>query len=182
MDITFKNVYQPLNAIPVFAGLAPINIGLLPHIPVSWICTYFSASAWSILTTSSFVTGIPPVQCSGANCTSIFLPGGLELARMNDGNGNLNSTLLNGQCTRNSDQQCPWFSTRIFPYPRELRFRDIGLCNLWRATSSRASFVRGFQEFHDLRRQTQKFSMTNIRLECLSDFSSWTPLSMLQRH
>jgi hypothetical protein len=55
---------------------------------------YFSANTFSILGASSFVTGVAPVMCSGSDCASIFLPGGVEIARLS--NGNLNATLLNG--------------------------------------------------------------------------------------
>ncbi len=58
------------------------------------MCVYFSANTFSILGASSFVAGVPPVGCGGDDCTSIFLPGGVELARLAD--GNLNATLLNG--------------------------------------------------------------------------------------
>ena len=94
VNITFKNVYQPLYSVSVLAGLAPINIGLLGFVPVSIMCVYFSANTYSILGASNFVTGVAPVQCSGSKCTSVFLPGGVALARLND--GNLNATLLNG--------------------------------------------------------------------------------------
>lgn len=87
-------MYHPTYSIPVLAGLAPINIQLLKYLPIAWMCVYFSANTYSILGASNFVTGISPIQCSGSDCTSIFLPGGVELARLQD--GNLNSTLLNG--------------------------------------------------------------------------------------
>ena len=59
------------------------------------MCVYFSANTFSILGASSFVAGVTPVGCNGEDCTSIFLPGGVELARLGNG-GNLNATLLNG--------------------------------------------------------------------------------------
>jgi hypothetical protein len=39
----------------------------------------------SILTDPTFVINIPPQYCKESNCTSIFLPGGLELVRQIDG-------------------------------------------------------------------------------------------------
>ena len=64
------------------------------------MCVYFSTWSYGILTVSKFVTGISSETCNQADCLSVFLPGGLEIARLKT--GNLNSTLLNGTALDNS--------------------------------------------------------------------------------
>jgi hypothetical protein len=48
--------------------------------------------AHSILIDPTLVVGVSPLYCTGSDCTSLFLPGGLELVRRPDG-----STLFTGQ-------------------------------------------------------------------------------------
>ena len=83
-------VYEPIHTVQVFAGLAPLNISLLPYIPTSDLGFIFTSWTNGILVTCS--TPIAPA-CRGGNCTSVFLPGGIEVARMRN-YGTLNSTLL----------------------------------------------------------------------------------------
>lgn len=78
----------------VFGGLAPLNIEILTYIPTSSLGVYFTSWSTGILESSRFVTRSTPIACSGENCTSVYLPGGIEDARMRN-YGNLNSTLLN---------------------------------------------------------------------------------------
>jgi hypothetical protein len=97
-------VYQflPIHStlIPVFAGLAPLDTGFASAIPTTVVCMYFSAFVSSLLGVSQFVAAKPPVYCV-ENCTSVFLPGGLEIDRALG--GNLNQTLLGGNDFGNSD-------------------------------------------------------------------------------
>lgn len=57
------------------------------------MCMYYLAWIPSLLGVSKYVTGISVGNCT-ANCTSVFLPGGLELARVLG--PDLNATLLEG--------------------------------------------------------------------------------------
>jgi hypothetical protein len=84
-------VHQTL---PVFAGLSQLNASLLDHglVPIAVLGTYFAAWTASMIAVSKFVIPIHPVRCAGKNCTSIFLPGGLEGVRRLY--PNLNHTLL----------------------------------------------------------------------------------------
>lgn len=66
---------------------------VLEYIPTSVMCIYYLAWIPSILGVSKYVTGISVEDCT-ANCTSVFLPGGLELARVLG--PDLNATLLEG--------------------------------------------------------------------------------------
>jgi hypothetical protein len=97
-------VYQFLpidrTLIPVFGGLAPLETSFASILPTTVVCMYFSAFVSSLLGVSQFVTAKPPVYCI-QNCTSVFLPGGLEIVRAQV--GNLNQTVLGGNDFGNSD-------------------------------------------------------------------------------
>jgi hypothetical protein len=86
--------------VPVFAGLALMDRRVLEYIPTSVMCIYFVAWMPSIRGVSKYVTGISLGDCA-ANCTSVFLPGGLELARLQG--TNLNATLLKGGIFNDTD-------------------------------------------------------------------------------
>jgi hypothetical protein len=95
VSISYENVYTPVSTIPVFAGLAPVNvISLVGLVPTSVLGVYFSQWTYGILGASKYVTGISSPTCNGNDCTAVFLPGGIETVRLQT--GNLNSTLLNG--------------------------------------------------------------------------------------
>jgi hypothetical protein len=94
--ISYVNIYTPIETVNVFAGLVIPNsnsIGLLQLLPVSTLGVYFNSQTSGILDSSSLVTRTSSIACNGENCTTIFLPGGVELARVR-GAGNPNSTLL----------------------------------------------------------------------------------------
>jgi hypothetical protein len=97
-------VYQflPIDStlIPVYAGLAPLDTSFANVIPTTVVCMYFSAFVPSLLGLSQYVVAKPPVYCV-ENCTSVFFPGGLEMAR--ELGGNLNQTLLGVHDFGNSD-------------------------------------------------------------------------------
>ena len=119
-DVTFQNVYKPIDTLPVIAGLAPINYTILfSHIPKAVACLYLSNYANGFLGASNFVIGMTPISCSGLNCTSAFLPGGLLLARrtaetLNGTLLNLNASLLNtGQAILINN--APGYQLEFFP-------------------------------------------------------------------
>jgi hypothetical protein len=73
----------------VVAGLAPLNPSLLQLVPPELASLYITAYNMGFITDPKFVTGVPPLSCSsGPNCTSIFLPGGLDLVRLQGQNPN----------------------------------------------------------------------------------------------
>lgn len=104
VDITFKYVFTPdqFTSMNVFAGLTPFDISLtqLPGFPISVMCIYVSSLANTLLSDSKFSQGIGPVSCSGDDCFSYFLPGGIENVRM--WNDNLNTTLLSTKLLNNA--------------------------------------------------------------------------------
>ena len=100
-NVSFKTIYTPYstnidstNAIQrVIAGLAPVSSYGLADVPLSAVNIYASY-AISFITDPRFVTSIAPVNCSGKGCISIFLPGGMDSIRVDDGTGD--NTLFNG--------------------------------------------------------------------------------------
>src|SRR5205809_5161717 len=77
-----------------------MNISVLKYVDTTEICLYFSLFASSLLGVSQFVTAKSPVHCGG-NCTSVFLPGGVEMLRK--AGGNLDQMLLQENLFGNSD-------------------------------------------------------------------------------
>jgi hypothetical protein len=51
------------------------------------VINVFAAYSMSFTTDPRFVTAIAPVACSGEDCLSIFLPGGMDSVRFDDGSG-----------------------------------------------------------------------------------------------
>jgi hypothetical protein len=86
--------------VPAFAGLAAMDKRVLDYIPTSVMCIYYLAWVPSILGVSKYVTGISPSNCTG-NCTAVFLPGGIELARVLG--PDLNATILEGDIFGDAD-------------------------------------------------------------------------------
>ena len=93
-NIFFVNVYNQGYLIPIFGGLTPVNVLFIHGIPVSVIDLYFATWLYSILSSDQFITSIPCQSESGQDCGGIFLPGGVEIARLRQ--ENLNQTLLDG--------------------------------------------------------------------------------------
>lgn len=101
VNANFENRATATNStVPVFAGLALIDPRVIEYILTSEMCIYYLAWIPSILGVSKYVTGISPTNCT-ANCTSVFLPGGLELARVFG--QDLNTTLFQGAIVGNGD-------------------------------------------------------------------------------
>jgi hypothetical protein len=73
---------------------------------------YITAYNMGFMTNPKFVTSLPPISCSNnPNCTSIFLPGGLELARIQgaDSNATLFGQSLPGDYTTIVIENAPGF-------------------------------------------------------------------------
>lgn len=183
VNITFKNVYHPLYSVSVLAGLAPINISLLRFVPVSIMCVYFSSNTYSILGASNFVTGVPPVRCSGSNCTSVFLPGGLELARLND--GNLNATLLNGTALNHAPvimiNNAPGFQVEFSPMDSDFAFNTSDCVTFGQQRGQGLYLCVGSRNSTLQAGRFKIWACADDRMECLSN----TPLpsrSLFQRY
>jgi hypothetical protein len=141
-DFTFKNIYYPILTIPAFGGLMELNTTLLPDIPTSVLCIYFSAWTASILGASKFVTGITPVTCDGT-CRSVFLPGGIETARVLG--SDLNRTLLEGGLFDNADvfliHEAPGYHLEFFPIAIDYSFDRTNDCLLYGQSRGQGVYI-----------------------------------------
>jgi hypothetical protein len=132
MEIT--PMYTVNDSLRVFAGLSALNASLLDHglVPISVLGTYFTAWLSSMIGVSKFVIPIEPVRCSQKNCTSIFLPGGLEGVRRL--NRNLNKTLLDSGIFENGDviitYNAPGYHLEYSPLPDGYSFNTSVDCLL----------------------------------------------------
>jgi hypothetical protein len=141
-DFTFKNIYYTTLTTPAFGGLMQLNTALLPDIPTSVLCIYFSAWTASILGASKFVTGIAPVTCDGT-CRSVFLPGGIETARVLG--SDLNRTLLEGGLFDNADvfliHEAPGYHLEFFPIPTDYSFDRTNDCLLYGQSRGQGLYI-----------------------------------------
>jgi hypothetical protein len=84
--ITTGDVYYPTDNFPVVAGIAPFHdavTAINATIQQSDLNYILLGMTENILTDPSMVVDVDPLYCE-SNCTSIFLPGGLELVRRPD--------------------------------------------------------------------------------------------------
>jgi hypothetical protein len=101
VQASFEYYFHQKHAeIPVFAGLMQLDKRVLDIIHPSRICMYFTTWTPTLLSIPKYAISMPTPNYTGS-CTSKYLPGGLETARMVS--PFLNSTLLAGQVFENSD-------------------------------------------------------------------------------
>lgn len=142
-DVTTTIIYTPENGqtIDVVAGLAPFNA--YSPVPVSVIDIYYMIYTKGILMDSTLVTGIPPLTCSGSDCTSFFLPGGLTLVRL--ANGGSNSTLYEGQQADGSStvlvNNAPGYHLEFYPVAENYVFNSTADCAMYGGTSNEAIHI-----------------------------------------
>jgi hypothetical protein len=119
-----------------------LNTALLPDIPTSVLCIYFSAWTASILGVSKFVTGIAPVTCGGT-CRSVFLPGGIETVRVLG--PDLNRTLLEGGLFDNADvfliHEAPGYQLEFFPIATDYSFDRANDCLLYGQSRGQGLYI-----------------------------------------
>jgi len=103
-EISSKDVYDKNNEFPVLAGLADLHdavqklesVNVFANTSTSQeteINMLILGTTRSILTDPTIAIPIAPIQCQGADCVSVFLPGGLGLVRNHDGSA-LNTTAV----------------------------------------------------------------------------------------
>lgn len=128
-DITFRNVYtasEGTSEIKVIAGTAAFNSTFVSLVPAGILNLFASSYTEGFLTDPRFVTEIPPINCK-SNCsstTSIFLPGSLELVRLD--NGNRQSTLFTADLPGDSIliNNAPGFQVEFSPVRPEFKFNS----------------------------------------------------------
>jgi hypothetical protein len=138
--VTVTTVYTPLadQLIDVVAGLAPLY-GYSP-VPGSAIQSYRNIFIEGVLTDATLVTSTAPLSCSGSNCTSVFLPGGLELVRLQCGGPN--STLYRNQPSSGLSSvlvnNAPGYHLEFFPIREGFVFNSTTDCAVYGGTSKEA--------------------------------------------
>lgn len=91
-NVTYKNIYTPYsygidttNATQnVVAGLVPPSLFGVSIVGQPVINLLASSYSMGFITDPRFATSIEPVTCSGKDCVSIFLPGGIDIVRYDD--------------------------------------------------------------------------------------------------
>lgn len=91
-NVTYENIYTPYsynvdstNATQrVVAGLVPPSSYGLSNVTQSVVNLLASSYTMGFITDPRFTTSIEPVICSGKDCVSIFLPGGIDTVRYDD--------------------------------------------------------------------------------------------------
>jgi len=160
----------------VLGGIAPLNVTLLaPYLPVSVLAILFATYTNAILGSSNLVTGVDPVSCSGSNCTSIFLPGGIFNARRVEPPGypNLNISLLADNLLTTASaviiNSAPGYQVEFTPLDEDFTFFRNN-CTMYGQTGSVGFYVCLASYNSSLMAGIflHKPSYLNIRLEYLS--------------
>jgi len=118
---------------------------VLQVIPTSVFSTYFTSWISSLLGVSLYVIGQSVSNCSN-NCTSFFIPGGLELARLYG--QNLNVSLLEGGQFSGVEavvlQDAPGLNVQFSPPPANQTFDTQTDCELYSEATTNVT-VDGIQ-------------------------------------
>jgi hypothetical protein len=123
-------IYTPGNnsIVYIVAGLAPLNAFL--QVPQSIIDVYFQMYTKDILMDVTLIKQIGPMTCSGPDCTSIFLPGGLPLVRL--ANGGSNATIFEEPETNGPSafivNNAPGYHLEFYPIPLVFVFNQAKDC------------------------------------------------------
>ena len=101
VEATFDYHFRPGDVItPVYAGLVPIDIRLLSKIRTTDLWVYFQSFTSILLGHPRYAVPFPMDQCR-APCTSVLLPGGLEMVRQVS--PHLNLTVFHGGIFDNTE-------------------------------------------------------------------------------
>lgn len=91
----------------------------------------------------TLVKSIAPITCSGPDCTSIFLPGGLDLVRL--ANGGPNATIFQEPKTSGPStfivDKAPGFHLEFFPIPVGWVFNQTTDCATYEGSNSEAIHI-----------------------------------------
>jgi hypothetical protein len=144
-NIDFKNVYtiDDNQTIDVIAGLAPVNNSFFTNSPASLASLFAMGYTLGFMTDPKFVTSIVPISCSGStNCTSLFLPGGLELVHLTT--YQLNATLFDGQYSQDYStiivNDAPGFQVEFSSVDPNLSFNSTD-CGIYGNATSQGIYI-----------------------------------------
>lgn len=133
MNITYPFLFAATEDVRVFAGLQEMAVALLPFLPKSQMALYFNTWLPNMMNTSKFVARAEGISCSGVNCTSLILPGGLEQARIY-GN-NVDHTLSGDDRFKTAEaiitRRAPAYHLDFFLPPPEYTFDRAKDCTLY---------------------------------------------------
>lgn len=129
----------------MFSGIAPLNTTTLLQahvVDASVICTYFAGNIANILSVPKYVAETTPLACSGSNCDSIFLPGGIEQMRLP--NTSFGGTVLQGGFLNGPDAitsyRTPGYQLDFFP-STDFTFDPDLDCTLYGVSSGEGIYV-----------------------------------------
>jgi hypothetical protein len=107
------------------------------------INVYFQMYAKDILMDTTLVKIIAPVTCSGPNCTSFFLPGGLDLVRLAAGRSN--ATIFQNPQTSGRPtfivNDAPGYHLEFFPIPEGFVFDHAKECVTYGGINKEAIYI-----------------------------------------
>lgn len=99
----FEYKFQPTgNRLPVFSGVMSMNTTVLETQYQRNMCVFFISWTSSLLSHPKFSIPVSDPTCEG-NCTSFFLPGGIETAWQVSSSLNSSLTLLQGGLFKGGD-------------------------------------------------------------------------------
>jgi len=104
---------------------------------------YYMMYTENILRDTTIVTGIAPLSCSGSDCTSIYLPGGIDLVRLAEGGPN--ATLFGAQLPDGPTflvNNAPGYQLEFFlPTPGGYVFNSTRDCATYGGTNNEALHI-----------------------------------------
>jgi hypothetical protein len=147
----YRTVYTPDNSLAekIVGGVTPLNA--YSPVPPSIIDVYFQMYAKDIIMDTTLVQMISPMTCSGPNCTSFFLPGGLDLVRLAEGGSN--ATIFQKPATNGRStfivNDAPGYHLEFFPIPVGSVFDQAKECVTYGGIDKEAIYIcvaaRGIQ-------------------------------------
>lgn len=105
------------------AGLAPLKSDLLDLAPRELLSLYITAYNMGFITDPKFVTSVAPISCGNSvDCTALFLPGGLDLVRVDNENATLFGNKLGDDYNTIVIENAPGFQLEFDPLPEKFVF------------------------------------------------------------
>jgi hypothetical protein len=142
--MTVGHIFLVRETMPVYAGLAALNASLLDNglVPIAVLDTYFSSWVSSMNGVAKFAIDIKPARCT-VNCTSIFLPGGVEGVRRLQ--RNLSGTLLDSGVFESGDAivvyDAPGYHLEYSPLRDSFSFNQSSDCFLEGQSNNQGIYI-----------------------------------------
>jgi hypothetical protein len=143
--ITFTESYIIIDNKDVYAGVAPLNASLLNNgkVPVYVLDVFEDSWISSMDHATRYTTSVDAHNCSGKDCSALYLPGSVEAIRLF--RRNLNETLLGGNVLKEGDviitHQAPGYQVEFSPLNPEYSFNESSDCTLYGQHSGEGVYV-----------------------------------------